>query len=87
MVGCTAATLYCPNDSVTRLQMAIFMYRQGNVTVQLVGNATGGTARLGTTDNQPVPSSSKPTSPQATSRFTTESRGKVKARRTNNQER
>ncbi len=53
-LGCTTTTLYCPNDAVTRLQMAIFMYRLGNMTVQLGGNVTGGTARLGTTDNQPV---------------------------------
>ncbi len=53
-LGCTSATLYCPNAAVTRLQMALFMYRQGNVTVQLGGNTAGGTARLGTTDFQPV---------------------------------
>jgi hypothetical protein len=28
--GCTSATLYCPNDSVSRLQMAAFMNRLGN---------------------------------------------------------
>ncbi len=28
-VGCTSATLYCPNDPVTRLSMAIFMNRLG----------------------------------------------------------
>ena len=43
-LGCTTTTLFCPNDPVTRLQMATFMYRQGNVTVQLGGNAIGGTA-------------------------------------------
>ena len=29
-LGCTSTTLYCPNDSVTRLQMAAFMNRLGN---------------------------------------------------------
>jgi hypothetical protein len=53
-LGCTAGPRFCPNDAVTRLQMATFLYRMGNVTVQLGGNATGSTARLGTTDSQPV---------------------------------
>jgi len=29
-LGCTSTTLYCPNDSVSRLQMAAFMNRLGN---------------------------------------------------------
>lgn len=29
-LGCTSATLFCPNDPVTRLQMAAFMNRLGN---------------------------------------------------------
>jgi len=29
-LGCGAGTTYCPNDSVTRLQMAIFLKRQGD---------------------------------------------------------
>jgi hypothetical protein len=54
-VGCTDASHYCPNDPVTRLQMAAFMYRLGfQNTVLNGGNAFGTTAVLGTTDNQPV---------------------------------
>ncbi len=30
-LGCTSATMYCPNVTVTRLQMAAFMNRVGNV--------------------------------------------------------
>src|SRR5512134_17179 len=52
-LGCTA-TLYCPNDPVTRLQMAAFLNRLGNVVFQQGGNAFGATAVLGTTDNQPL---------------------------------
>jgi hypothetical protein len=53
-LGCTA-TLYCPNDPVTRLQMAAFMYRLGFENAFLKGgNAFGAVAKLGTTDNQPV---------------------------------
>ena len=52
-LGC-AANQYCPNDVVTRLQMAAFMHRLGNVTFQQGGNAFGATAVLGTTDGQPV---------------------------------
>jgi hypothetical protein len=52
--GCTAST-YCPNDSVTRLQMAAFMHRLGNNPAFVNGgNAFGTTAVLGTTDNQPL---------------------------------
>src|SRR5688500_10440980 len=29
-LGCTSVTLYCPNDNVSRLQMAAFMNRLGN---------------------------------------------------------
>jgi hypothetical protein len=43
-VGCTSATLYCPNESVARLSMAAFMNRLGNVFspyVQSVEDAGG----------------------------------------------
>jgi hypothetical protein len=50
-LGCTS-TLYCPNDAVTRLQMAIFLYRFGNVVHQQGGNAFGATSVIGTTDAQ-----------------------------------
>lgn len=43
-LGCTA-TQYCPNDFVTRLQMAAFMNRLGNV----VGDVTGVAAGVGLT--------------------------------------
>jgi Chaperone of endosialidase/S-layer homology domain len=48
-------TLYDPNSPVTRLQMAAFMYRLGfqNAFLQN-GNAFGGTARLGTSDEHAV---------------------------------
>lgn len=50
-LGCTA-TLYCPNDPVTRLQMAAFLYRLGFLNAFLQGgNAFGTTAVFGTTDN------------------------------------
>lgn len=50
-LGCTSATLYCPNDYVTRLQMAAFLYRLGFQNAFLQGgNAFGATAVLGTTD-------------------------------------
>lgn len=53
-LGCTA-TLYCPTDYVTRLQMAVFLYRLGYQNAFLQnGNAFGTTARLGTTDGQPL---------------------------------
>ena len=48
-LGCTSTT-YCPNDNVTRLQMAAFMHRLGNVTFQQGGNAFGTTGVLGVTD-------------------------------------
>ena len=48
-LGC-AATLYCPADYVTRLQMAVFMYRLGTVVHQQGGNALGATSVIGTTD-------------------------------------
>jgi hypothetical protein len=51
--GCTATT-FCPNDSVTRLQMAAFMHRLGGLTFIQGGNAFGGAAVLGTTDNNPL---------------------------------
>src|SRR5688572_6092572 len=49
-LGCTA-DLYCPNGTVDRLQLAIFLHRLSNVTFQQDGNAFGTTAVLGTTDN------------------------------------
>src|ERR1700680_235111 len=50
--GCGGGgTKYCPNDFVTREQMAAFLHRLGDVTVQPGGNAFGGLAALGTTDN------------------------------------
>ena len=39
-LGCTA-TQYCPNDFVTRLQMAAFMNRLGNVVGDITGVAAG----------------------------------------------
>lgn len=52
--GCTT-TLYCPNDFVTREQMAAFMYRLGFQNAFLQGgNAFGAPAIIGTTDGQPV---------------------------------
>jgi hypothetical protein len=52
-LGCTL-TQYCPNADVTRLQMAAFMNRLGNVTFQQGGNAFGFAATLGTTDDNAV---------------------------------
>lgn len=53
-LGCTA-TLYCPGDFVTRLQMAAFMYRLGHQNAFLQGgNAFGASAVLGTTDAHAV---------------------------------
>ena len=53
-LGCTA-TLYCPDQYVTRLQMAAFMYRLGFQNALLNGgNAFGATAVAGTTDNHAV---------------------------------
>ena len=50
-IGCSSTTLYCPNDPTTRLQMAVFMNRLGNVltdapTVIEQGSA-GGNPDLG----------------------------------------
>jgi hypothetical protein len=57
-LGCTAPvgqTWYCPGQFVRRDQMAAFMYRLGFQYAYLRGgNAFGGPAQLGTTDNQPV---------------------------------
>lgn len=50
-LGCTA-NLYCPSADVTRLQMAAFLHRLGNVTFQQGGNAFGAAGVIGTTDNQ-----------------------------------
>lgn len=53
-LGCDASH-YCPNDPVTRAQMAAFIYRLGfQNSVLNGGNAFGGTAVLGTTDNNAV---------------------------------
>ena len=50
--GC-APSQFCPNQSVTRLEMAAFMHRLGeNPAFVNGGNAFGTTALLGTTDNQ-----------------------------------
>jgi hypothetical protein len=41
-LGCSSTTLYCPSDGVTRLAMAAFMNRLGNVlTPQLLGTQLG----------------------------------------------
>ena len=49
--GC-APSQFCPNQSVTRLQMAAFMHRLGeNPAFVNGGNAFGAIASLGTTDN------------------------------------
>jgi hypothetical protein len=55
-LGCNLpGTLYCPNDPVSRLHMAAFMYRLGFQNAFLQGgNAFGTAAVLGTTDNQPL---------------------------------
>jgi hypothetical protein len=50
--GC-APSQFCPNENVTRLQMAAFMHRLGNNPAFVNGgNAFGTTAGLGTTDAQ-----------------------------------
>jgi hypothetical protein len=50
--GCSPSQ-FCPNENVTRLQMAAFMHRLGeNPAFVNGGNAFGATAVLGTTDNQ-----------------------------------
>jgi hypothetical protein len=52
--GC-APSQFCPNENVTRLQMAAFMHRLGNNPAFVNGgNAFGTTAVLGPTDNQPL---------------------------------
>jgi hypothetical protein len=52
--GC-APSQFCPNENVTRLQMAAFMHRLGeNPAFVNGGNAFGKAAVLGTTDNQPL---------------------------------
>jgi hypothetical protein len=38
-LGCTSATLYCPNADVARLSMALFMNRLGNVFTPLMLDA------------------------------------------------
>jgi trimeric autotransporter adhesin len=48
-LGCTTDQ-YCPHSAVTRMQMAAFMHRLGNVTFQQGGNAFGQAAVLGTVD-------------------------------------
>src|SRR5271169_260448 len=49
--GC-APSQFCPNENVTRLQMTAFMHRLGeNPAFVNGGNAFGGAATLGTTDN------------------------------------
>ena len=54
-LGCIDASHYCPNDPVTRLQMAAFLYRLGFQNAVLSGgNAFGTTAVIGTTDNNAV---------------------------------
>jgi uncharacterized coiled-coil protein SlyX len=51
--GC-APSQFCPNENVTRLQMAAFMHRLGNDAFLQGGNAIGATAVLGTTDFEPL---------------------------------
>lgn len=38
-LGCTSTTAYCPNDSVSRLQMAAFMNRLGSALTPFVARA------------------------------------------------
>jgi hypothetical protein len=52
--GC-APSQFCPNENVTRLQMAAFMHRLGqNPAFVNGGNAFGTAAVFGTTDNNPL---------------------------------
>jgi hypothetical protein len=52
--GC-GGSMFCPNENVTRLQMAAFVHRLGtNAAYVQGGNAFGTTAGLGTTDTQPL---------------------------------
>lgn len=54
-LGCISTTLYCPDDLVTRLQMAAFLNRLAdNAVFQRDGNAWDAKAVLGTKDFQPV---------------------------------
>ena len=54
-LGCTTTSLYCPTAFVTREQMAAFLYRLGfNNAFLQGGNAFGSTARIGTTDTNPI---------------------------------
>jgi len=54
-LGCTSTTLYCPNDPVTRLSMAVFMYRLGFQNAFLQGgNSFGMPAAIGTSDEHPM---------------------------------
>jgi hypothetical protein len=49
--GCDA-THFCPTENVSRLQMAVFMHRLGaNTAFVNGGNAFGGQATMGTSDN------------------------------------
>lgn len=51
-LGCTSSTLYCPNNPVTRLQMAAFMNRLGNALTPTIvyQQEQGGTAVLDATN-------------------------------------
>jgi hypothetical protein len=51
--GC-GGSQFCPNENVTRLQMAAFMHRLGGDVFLQNGNAFGVRAALGTNDNYPV---------------------------------
>jgi hypothetical protein len=51
-LGCTA-NQYCPNDSVTRAQMALFLNRLGNVMEPLVGELQGNSGALNL-DSSPI---------------------------------
>ncbi len=54
-LGCSDAAHYCPNDFVTRLQMALFMNRLATKATFLQGgNTFGSTAAIGTLDQQTV---------------------------------
>ena len=51
-LGCTP-TQYCPNDTVTRAQMALFMNRLGNAMEPLVGELQGNSGAL-SLDSNPI---------------------------------
>jgi S-layer homology domain len=53
--GC-APSQFCPNEDVTRLQMAAFMHRLGDKTVLQGGNLIGAPLLFGTSDNEDRPS-------------------------------